>query len=179
MKKASKKQNLKTILLGLLVLAVVAGLVFAVIFVFKGDPEKKKATEQTAYMEDLGKEFYTELFYKQLDEGRSKEELKDFLKKYEEIGINTNLDNLSRTAGNDNKKKIEELLSAENKCDKEKTKVFIYPKAPYGKNDFTLKVELSCGDKKKDDAKKDEPTKDQEKKNDEKNKSKSSKSDDK
>ena len=165
MRKASRKNNLRAgvrktskknpriVLLGLVGVVIVAGLVVAVMFVFKGDSEKKKEAEQTTYVAGAGREFYTELFYKQLAEGRSKEELKNFLKKYEETGINTSLDNLSRTAGKENKKKVEKLLSNEHKCDKEKTKVFIYPKAPYGKDDYTIEVKLACGDKKKDDTK--------------------------
>ena len=29
-------------------------------------------------------------------------------------------------------------------CDKEKTSVIIYPKSPYGKTDFTVKVNMNC-----------------------------------
>ena len=170
--KKSFKKKLRTALLVLVVVIVIAALAVAAIFILKDNSAKQAENERTAHMENLGREFYTELFYKQLAESRSKDKLVEFLKKYEETGVNTTLDNLSRTANKENQKKVKTLLSDKHKCNSEKTKVFIYPKAPYGKNDFTLKVELSCGDKKKDDTKdknkdKDEPILD-EKKNDKK-----------
>jgi len=148
----------RTTLIVIATVAVVAGLAVGAFFIFsnKEDPAEVKKAQQTADMETLGREFYTDLFYKQLAENRSQEELKAFLEKYKETGINTNLDNLSRTASDTNKKKAEKLLSEDNNCDKEKTRVYVYPKAPYGKDDYTVKVELACPAKPKPDDKKGE-----------------------
>ncbi|MCL2869642.1 hypothetical protein FWF48_02435 [Candidatus Saccharibacteria bacterium] len=138
--KKSKKS--KRIILAIIGILVIAGAVTATLFmtgVIETPASKEKRL--TGYMTDLGNEFYTKLFYAQLKEGRSKDDLSKFLKKYEKTGVKVDLDNLSRTT-KDNKDKVKSLKDSS--CDINGTKDTINPKSPYGQNDYTVKVTLKC-----------------------------------
>jgi len=121
---------------------LVAGIVVLILFISGVFGNREK--QANGYMESLASEFYTELFYAQLEEGRTQEELVEFLQKYEETGIKVSLDNLSRTAGEENQAKIETLLSDDFKCDREETRASVFPIAPFGKDNYTIEVELQC-----------------------------------
>jgi len=137
---------LESKLIRVAIVLVVALAVTTVLFFLNSEsPAEKKRKQLTAHLEVLGKEFYTELFYKQLLSSKSKEEALDFLKKHEKIGINASIDNLSRTASDENKVKIKEFNYNGKDCDRETTKVYVYPKSPYGQDDYTIKTELKCG----------------------------------
>ena len=126
---------------------LVAILVVAVILflTMNNNQESRKQAQLTSHMEDLGGEFYTELLYGQLKDGRSEEELKEFLQKYEETGFNVSLDNLSRTASDEHKDKLEDFNYNDEACNKDTTRAFIYPQAPFGRDDYRIEVKLDCG----------------------------------
>jgi len=113
--------------------------------IIKINPEQQKQEELTTHMKTLGSEFYTEILYKQLEEGRSEAEIKEFLQKHEDTGISVSLDNLDRTASDENKTKIAEFKYKDEDCDKDATKALIYPQAPFGREDYRVEVKLECG----------------------------------
>lgn len=115
----------------ILCLAVIVVIIVIVSLV----PDKKAKYED--YMKTMGKDFYENFYYKQLNGGKA--DTTSFLSKYSAIGIKVNLDNLGRYT-NSNDDMIKELKD----CDGEKTRAVIYPQDPYGKTDYKLEVELDC-----------------------------------
>ena len=94
----------------------------------------------------MGKEFYTEFYYDEISKGKTSDELAEFLSGFQDVGIKVNLDNLSRYNDNANEEEIAKFKNEKDEaCDKTNTRAVIYPKSPYGKNDFTIKAELDCG----------------------------------
>ncbi len=131
----------KMLVIGGGVLAVIIITILFVIIWTSGNSAKKLENS----LKEMGKDFYENYYYDQT--GKTQEERAKFLAKYASIGIKINLDNLGRYNSNINKEKIAEFVNSKTKesCNKENTKVIIYPKESYGKNDYTLEVELDCG----------------------------------
>lgn len=122
-----------SIIIGIIVFISIIVLLFA--FLLK----KNKNINQLSLEKELtkiGANYYEKQFYPGLPE-----EDKTKLEFYEEDGISihiTALDNTIRLP-----EKIEKSLQLKN-CDKTKTKIIIYPKAPYGIKDYEIKTKLSC-----------------------------------
>lgn len=125
-----------------LVIAIVCILVIVValiiILVSSGSKDKAKSASEeerlTQYLEEIGRDFYETKYQPQMTE--------DFLSGYTDLGIKIKLSSLSRLYAETNKEEIESFTKA--KCDEESTRVIIYPKAPYGAEDYTIEVELTC-----------------------------------
>ena len=136
--------NNKKIIIGaigvIVLVLIIIGIVFGVKSCGKTSNEKQLKENLTA----MGKTFYEEFYYPQMES--SQEDVKEYMKKFETTGIKVNLANLSKVSKVD--KKLVESLTKEN-CDEEKTSVRITPKSPYGKTDYDIEVELSCGNEKK------------------------------
>ena len=145
MKKENKvveNNNKKIIMLAagvIVIVLVIIGIVFGVKSCNKGNDEKKL----TNNLISIGKTFYEEFYYPQMES--IQDDVKDYMKKFENTGIKVNLANLSKVSKVD-KKLVESLSKA--KCDEEKTSVRITPKSPYGKTDYDIEAELECGSKK-------------------------------
>ena len=106
---------------------------------------KTNEKELNNNLEILGKEFYKS-YYKTQSE--TQENLEEFLKGFEETGITINLSNLSNVLKDtEHKKLIDSMYNSKTKayCDYKKTNVTIYPKSPYGVEDYTIKTNLDCG----------------------------------
>ena len=142
MNQNSDKKSNKIIFIigGAIVLVLIASVLFFVVF-------KDNKDELSKELENTGRNFYENYYYNQV--GKTKSERAATLAKYASTGIRINLENL---VGNPSEK--EDLLSkfvnknTKEKCDKEKTRVTIYPKDPYGQKDYTIEIELECGFKK-------------------------------
>lgn len=69
------------------------------------------------------------------------------LSKFSTIGIKVDLENLGRYNNGEFKDKISKFKNSDTdeKCNSTNTMVYIYPKSPYGKTDYTVKAELDCG----------------------------------
>lgn len=94
----------------------------------------------------MGEEFYTEFYYSEISKDKTSTEVSEFLSKFQDVGIKVNLDNLSRYNDNANEDEIANFKNEDGtECNKTNTRAVIYPKSPYGKNDYTIKVELDCG----------------------------------
>lgn len=104
---------------------------------------KKQKEELSGYLEEMGKDFYENFYYDQVGNGTAKSE---FLSRFTSIGIKVNLDNLSRISDSNQELSAKFINSnTGEECDKENTKVYIYPTEPYGKTDYKITVELNCG----------------------------------
>lgn len=94
----------------------------------------------------MGEEFYTEFYYTEISKNKSDKEVSEFLSKFQDIGIKVNLDNLSRYNDGANEDEIANFKNEKGTaCNTTNTRAVIYPKSPYGKKDYTVKVELDCG----------------------------------
>ena len=142
-----KSAGTKKSLAGYIFVAVALIVVFIVVFVFTngkvgGSQEDKLSKSLTK----MGEEFYTEFYYKQISQNKSAAEVAENLEKFKDIGIKINLDNLARYKDGANKEEIAKFKNSNGKeCNVQSTRAIIYPKSPYGKNDYTVKVELDCG----------------------------------
>ena len=131
----SKKRN---IIICAVVLVVV---IILCIFVFGNSGERKK-NELENELKALGKDFYENFYYDLVVRDNGVETIS----KYSLIGIKVNLDNISRCT-TCNTESIKKFVNPKTKkeCDMNESKAIIYPKEPYGKTDYTIEAELSCG----------------------------------
>ena len=82
--------------------------------------------------------FYS-LYY---DENNKDSNIKEYLSKYKSSGLTISLKDMQIII--EQKTNGGTLYSTLEKCDIENTKVIIFPKEPYTKNDIDIKFELSC-----------------------------------
>ena len=139
-----KKTNLRTMIIILFVLLlVIVGLIFVKNTFIKDN--KKEVLEKELL--DMGKVFYEDFYYKQIE--ATDLEIENFLSKFKTIGIKINLDSLARYNNQVNKSRIEKFVNEDKKddkdCNRNESMLIIYPKDPYGKKDYTYKVVLECG----------------------------------
>ena len=127
----------KTMVIVGVVIIILVAIVLGVIL-FNGNT-KPKAEDLNAYMEQLGKDFYKE-FHADLAKEKNEEEVKSTLSNYKTNGLKVTLDSLSRL----DLEKTDEIDDMFEKCDRENTVIYVFPKEPYAAKDFTLTVELDC-----------------------------------
>lgn len=139
--KQNKKMDIKKLLIPVGILIAVGIIVFIIIKVIGSGSQEAKITKNLTKM---GKDFYTTYYYPLLVDNKSKKEQTEFLERFKDTGIKINIDNLSRFSDGKYKEEIESFKQ----CKKEGTRAIIYPKSPYGKNDYKIEVELDCGFKK-------------------------------
>lgn len=143
-KQEKRKLNKKTLAILVALLIVVILVVLLVVF---GKKSNEKELESS--LNKMGSSFYENFYYEQI--GSSADDRTSLLSKFSTIGIKIDLENLGRYNDGEFKKDIKEFknsLTGE-KCNQIKTKVIIYPKSPYGKTDYKIETELSCGFKDK------------------------------
>lgn len=143
-KQEKRKLNKKTLALVVAVLIVVILVVLLVVF---GKKSNEKELESS--LNKMGASFYENFYYEQI--GSSADDRTSLLSKFSTIGIKIDLENLGRYNDGEFKKDIKEFKNSltDEKCNQTKTKVIIYPKSPYGKTDYKIETELSCGFKEK------------------------------
>ena len=136
----SRKKLLVEIIIIVLFLSVVGYLIGLSYY-------EKPATEKELnnYLEKMGKDFYTTFYYKEVTNKKTKKEYQEYLKKFETIGIKVSLRNLSMYNNGENDTMIKRFKNeSKEECDKDNTKVIIYPKYPYEKNNYEIKTVLKC-----------------------------------
>ena len=136
------KLNRKTIIITTICLIVIIlAIILGILFLNKDNQEQKLIDRLT----EMGTEFYEDFYYKQI--GQTDKERQEFLEKYKDIGIKVNLDSLSRYKKEDSEKILEEFVNSktEEACDKTNSMVVIYPKEPYGNEDYRIDAILVCG----------------------------------
>ena len=139
-------------------IAIICGIVAAIVVIVVvilfatgtiGNKNKKVEKQLTTRLEELGRNFYEEYYYKQV--GKDDEARKEFVKGYSQNGIKINLANLARSNTTEQEKILNEFKNADGEaCNSSNTKVAIYPKEPYGAKDYDIKVTLDCGFDKKE-----------------------------
>lgn len=141
--KDSNKAETKSIAPIVIILAIIIVLVVAFI-IFK--PGKQTLKEElTQELKTMGEEFYTDFYYVEISKNKTSDEVTEFLSKFSDVGVKVNLDNLSRYDSEKNKEKIKKFKNEKNEsCNQSTSQAIIYPKSPYGKKDYKVKVELDC-----------------------------------
>jgi len=128
----------------LLVLLVILAIVF-----FKDKIGGKSQTEIfKANLEELGREFYEDLYYPSTKNGDERARA-EFLAGFKDQGLKFNIDNLSRYEyeEEETQKKLDSFKNdgTGEECDKKESKVIIYPEEPYGAKDYRVEIVLVCG----------------------------------
>lgn len=141
MKKVITRLNRKNCFIAITTLLLIIAIILIIIF----NSKKSEEDKLNDMLKELGVNFYENFYYDQV--GTNDTERKEFVKKYETIGIKVNLDNLSRLNSDESKKMVDKFVNSETKkeCDKSNTRVIIYPKTPYEKDSYDIKTELVCG----------------------------------
>lgn len=141
MKKVITRLNRKNCFIAITTLILIIAIILIIIF----NSKKSEEDKLNDMLKELGVNFYENFYYDQV--GTNDTERKEFVKKYETIGIKVNLDNLSRLNSDDSKKMVDKFVNSKTKkeCDKSNTRVIIYPKTPYEKDSYDIKTELVCG----------------------------------
>lgn len=141
MKKVITRLNRKNCFIAITTLILIIAIILIIIF----NSKKSEEDKLNDMLKELGVNFYENFYYDQV--GTNDTERKEFVKKYETIGIKVNLDNLSRLNSDESKKMVDKFVNSKTKkeCDKSNTRVIIYPKTPYEKDSYDIKTELVCG----------------------------------
>lgn len=142
MKKNSKElksfltKNKKYLIISGVLLLVVAAVIICILCM----NNNKNSLENK--LKDLGKDFYENFYYDLV----VKEHGVDQISKYSNIGIKVSLNTLGKFK-KENEEKMNDFVNSKTKesCNKDETKVVIYPTDPYGKTDYKLEVILDCG----------------------------------
>lgn len=125
-------KNKKIIVFIVILLIIIGGIILLI---------NSKIGRNALARRDLRK--ITSTFYSYYyDEKNSNNDIKNFLKKYTKSGLNITLGDMEVYIEevSDGGTKYETL----EKCDRAKTKVIIYPKDPFTKTDYRLKIDLVC-----------------------------------
>ena len=133
------------------VIPVILLIIFLIILgflsvVFFNNMKKETQSTFSSDLTKMGETIYKDYYYEITKVDKTDEELKDYLKKFEEIGLSFNLVELSKYS-DESRDKIDAFLK-DNDCSKENTMVIIYPKDPFRKIDFNTEVKMDCEEKK-------------------------------
>lgn len=128
-KKGTGKKVLAVI--GIILLLIIIGTIIFVRF--------SKRFRQELRVKNVAGSFY-KYYYEDNSDKTDKDKIKVFLSNYASSGLRVRLGDMETYIDTH---KVENYSVLKN-CDKDKTKVTIYPKAPYGKTDYEVKVKLSC-----------------------------------
>lgn len=136
---SKKMKDILELMLIIIGLFIVGTIIFAVLF------EKPSSEDELKnYLIKMGTDFYVDFYYEEQSKGKSEEEIKQYLSRFENTGIKISLKTLEDYS-DDNEKLIEKFKNKKKECDKKNTKVIIYPKDPYGKEDYSVEPLLECG----------------------------------
>lgn len=123
----------------IVVLLVIINVLVGSILIYNNPKNKIKRS-----IKAMGTDFYTNYFYDTLASGRTKKELSEILERYKDTGIKVNLKSLSQFDSSKYKEDIDSFAGENKACNLNKTRVIVYPKAPYEKNNYKIIVELDC-----------------------------------
>ena len=147
-KKDGELNKPKTIIASVILVAVIALVV--VLVIPKGNKQEK---ELTAKLQELGAQFYEGYYHKAI--GSTDEERANNVKKFANIGIKVDLENLIRFNSEDQEALTKLFVNKKTDapCDQKNTKITIYPEGEFGEKDYRIEVQLTCGfeDGKKED----------------------------
>ena len=148
MKKKNKKEKKigRNIALILLIFFVIMLGLLSILFFHNYNPDPSGIDDEQDPITKLtlmGEQLYSEYYYKIISQDKTKEEMIEHLKKYEEMGLKIDLKEMSKY-NNDYKKYIESFIKDNQNCKKEDVMVVIYPQSPYTNKDFKSELITQC-----------------------------------
>lgn len=134
-----------------LALYIGIGLVILIVIVLTiviSNSNKKELSEKerlTNYLEKQAKDFYQNEYYQQVSE--LTDDMSVFLANFEKEGINMSINVLieNDAISDEEAKQNMKNKDTNTKCDYDNTKAVIYPKSPYKKNSYDIRIQLDCG----------------------------------
>ena len=128
-----KKGNVKKVfaIVGIIILVLIIGLIIIL--------SLSKGLRQELRVKNVAGSFF-KYYYEDNSDKTDKDKIKVFLSNYAASGLRVKLGDMETYIDTH---KVENYKILKN-CDKDKTSVIIYPKAPYGKTDYDVKVKMSC-----------------------------------
>ena len=129
------KKNRKLVI-GLVIVLLALLTIFSVIVIKKSN-NKNELTNIEKEITEASKDIYENYYYNMITQ--SGKDTKTFFEGYTKSGIRLTLDNLIQYKNDDKFKKI-----FADKCDFKDTKIAIFPKEPYKKGDYEIKIDLDC-----------------------------------
>ena len=125
-------KNKKIIIAIIFILLIIGGILLLVNSKFGRESLSRRDIRK------MTKEFYS--FY--YDENNSNNNIRNYLRKYINSGLTISLGDMevyieSKSNGGTSYSSLE-------KCDRANSKITIYPKSPFGKDDYELKFDLVC-----------------------------------
>lgn len=138
----NKNKKIVVIILITIILTILGLLITLVI---KGIP----MTEENIVnkLTSMGEEIYINYYYPELSKDKTEEEVTNYLKQFDKIGLKFNLTELEKY-NETFKKNISEFKSRDKSCNKNNSMVIIYPQSPYLSTSFNIEIKLDCGFKK-------------------------------
>ncbi len=125
-------KNKKIIFLIAIILFIIAGILILV------NSKIGKESLSRRDIRKITKEFYS--FY--YDENNTDDNIRNHLRKYITSGLTISLGDMEIYI--ENKSNGGTTYSSLEKCDRANSKITIYPKSPFGKDDYELKFDLVC-----------------------------------
>ena len=125
-------KNKKIMFLILIILFIIAG----ILILFNSKIGRESLSRRD--IRKITKEFYS--FY--YDENNTDDNVKNYLRKYINTGLTISLGDMEVYI--ENKSNGGTTYSSLEKCDRANSKITIYPKSPFGKDDYELKFDLVC-----------------------------------
>ena len=132
-------KNNKLILVGVVILIVLIAIL--AIIVSNTNKEKKTIKKYENIVSEMTSAYYKD-YYSMIVDSKGV----DYIKAFEDVGFEFDLDNMINLLPS-LRSKAKELVNVKTgeQCNINGTKVMVYPKDPYGENDYTIKVTLDCG----------------------------------
>lgn len=141
-----KRKPVIAICLLIIFLMILGFLSYIFFYNMKNPPVNRD--EFSDQLNTMGKDIYEEYYYEITKVDKTEAETKDFLSKFNTIGLQFNLVELSKYK-DEYKDQIANFLNSNKSCSREGTKVIIYPKEPYSKTDYIIETKVDCNQKDK------------------------------
>lgn len=142
--KVTEKQKKMVIYITIFVLTIIVIGGYFLAKVYLGD-RKTDSEKVIEYMEELGRDFYENYYYSQLDSLKGNlmiEDTTSFLKNFEQEGISVPLTRVIELHFRTEKAINKQI--GKYKCDFSQTKFIIYPQSPYEKKSYKLEPHIMC-----------------------------------
>ncbi len=136
-----KKKTLLFILL--IFLLIILGLLS---YVFFNNLRRVQKDNYLSEFTTMTEELYSKYYYKVVSVGKTEEQLSEYLKKFEVIGLKFDLEALENYS-DEYKEKVSDFIKKYDTCKKEDVYVTIKPKSPYGSKDFESEIMMECANK--------------------------------
>lgn len=134
----------RKILIKELIIILVLLVIIGTLIIFLLGKKSYTSSQMDDKLREMASKFYTEYYYDDISDNRSKKEVTDYLSSFKEKGLKVDLETLSDYDSENNDPIIANFIKDGIECNKNETKAVIYPKSPYGKKDFEIETVIVC-----------------------------------